>query len=259
MDRAEERRLGRDLDQLEQQKADEYAPLGASLGGPPGGYPTLPNGQPAPYPSAPYGMGTSQFGAGPIGSPEAPMMLDNVPPPTAAFGPPPPAAPYGIGASAAGMGPIGSPEAPMMLDDQGVTPEMAHAAAAKVLPNGQPAPFYVDDTDRTVPIDEGTPALGPTGQALQGYTPPVMPTNQPQWHSPTPDQIAALPSQQPVDNWFNALTPDEQRAVGGPQAAQPRGGPISGGGGINPFGGGMEEEIQRLRQQYEQAVRGGYR
>lgn len=234
-------RLRNDLDYLERQKAAEYAPLGVSLGGPPtASFGTLPNGSPAPYPQ------DVEFGATP----------------TAAFGaapPPSPAAPYGVGVGDQGMGAIGSPQVPMDLD-QGVTPEMAHQAASKVLPNGSPAPFYVDDSqDQAVMADEGRPALGPVGQAMQGYQPPVMPTNQPEWFSPTQSDIAALPSQQPVDPWFSALTPEEQRMVGGQEAARPRGGPLSGNGGINPFGQDTENEIARLRQQYEQAIRGNYR
>lgn len=239
-------RLRNDLDYLERQKAQEYAPLGVGLGGPPtAGFPMLPNGQPAPYPN------DVQFGV----------------PPTAAFPnapPPEPAAPYGVGMSAGGMGAIGSPQAPMDLD-QGVTPEMAHQAAGKVLPNGSPAPFFVDDGG-------GQPEIGPMGQALQGYTPPVQPVAagaapvMPGWYSPPPgpplqsaDAYMAQ-SQQGIDPWFHSLTPEEQQMVGGPEAARPRGGPIQGGGGVDPFAGnGMENEIQRIRQQYEQAVRGNYR
>jgi hypothetical protein len=247
---ADDTRLRNDLDYLERQKAAEYAPLGVSLGGPPtASFGTLPNGSPAPYPQ------DVEFGATP----------------TAAFGAPP-VAQYGMGAGQAGAGPLPYPgEAPYGLEehprgyspiaaDQGVTPEMAHQAASKVLPDGSPAPFYVDDSqDQAVMADEGRPALGPVGQAMQGYQPPVMPTNQPEWFSPTQSGIAALPSQQPIDPWFSALTPEEQRMVGGQEAARPRGGPLSGNGGINPFGQDTENEIARLRQQYEQAIRGNYR
>lgn len=233
-------RLRNDLDYLERQKAAEFAPLGVGLGPPPtASFGMLPNGSPAPYPQ------DVEFGV----------------PPTAAFGtapPPPPAAPYGMGVGPQGMGAIGSEQAPMDLD-QGVTPEAAHMAATKVLPNGSPAPFYVDDSqDSVVNIDDGRPAMGPMGQAMQGYQPPVMPTAQPQWFSPTQGDMAALPSQQPVDPWFAALTPEEQQMVGGAEAARPRASPI-GGGGANPFGGEMESEIARIRQQYEQAIRGNYR
>lgn len=248
-------RLRNDLDYLERQKASEYAPLGVSLGGPPtASFGMLPNGSPAPYPQdVEFGVPpTAAFGAAPTGgapgTPQNPMNLDE------------PAAPYGVGMSPQGMGAIGSPQVPMDLD-QGVTPEMAHQAASKVLPNGSPAPFYVDDNpEPDVPMDEdnGRPAMGPMGQRMAGYQPPVMPTNQPQWFSPTQADMAGLPSQQPVDPWFAALTPEEQRMVGGQEAARPRGSPL-GGGGINPFGSETESEIARIRQQYEQAIRGNYR
>lgn len=245
-------RLRNDLDYLERQKAAEYAPLGVGLGPPPtASFGMLPNGSPAPYPQdVQFGVPpTAAFPTaptvGPPGSPQNPMNLDE------------PAAPYGVGMSQQGMGALGSEQAPLDMD-QGVTPEMARQAASKVLPNGSPAPFYVDDNEPTVSIDDGRPAMGPMGQAMEGYQPPVMPTNQPRWYSPTQADVAALPSQQPVDPWFSALTPEEQRMVGGQEAARPRGGPLQGGGGINPFGGDTENEIARIRAQYEQAIRGNY-
>lgn len=242
-------RLRNDLDYLERQKAAEFAPLGVGLGPPPtASFGMLPNGSPAPYPQdVEFGVPpTAAFPHAP-GTPQNPINLDE------------PAAPYGVGMGPQGMGALGTPDAPMDLD-QGVTPEMAHTAAGKVLPDGSPAPFYVDDTDdRTVSIDDGRPAMGPMGQAMEGYQPPVMPTAQPQWYSPTRADMAGLASNQPVDPWFSALTPEEQRKVGGQEAARPRGGPLQGGGGINPFGGDTENEIARIRAQYEQAIRGNYR